>query len=255
MTACILTILLYITTQCMVPTPFKTQFTMTEGLTKFKRVYLKSFEMVHGFVNIRTGSTDTLKFTLNGTAYGITLTEKPYSTIDSLITDINTALVGVVTNVTITLAQTGSLVTPNRLKFTFTGSVRTTSFSITNTNLSKYVLRFRKGDDSLIAGVYTASCSNWNLNSDNYILLHIPSLNFANTNTSGFPTTFKIPLNSVYNQTLFYQELVSFIQFIDIDNPSLVVKDLIVTINDKYGLNLNPNGNDWSMTLAFEIWN
>ena len=64
------------TTLCPVPTPFKTQFIMIESLTKIKRVYLKSLEMIHGFANIRTGSTDTLKFTLNGTAYGITLAEK-----------------------------------------------------------------------------------------------------------------------------------------------------------------------------------
>ena len=140
------------------------------------------------------------------------------------------------------------------MKFTFTGSVTTSSFSITNTNLSKYVLGFRKGDDSLVAGVYTASCSNWNLNSDNYIIIHIPALGYANTNTSGIATTFKIPLNSVYNQTLFYQENASSIQFIDIDDQGLVLRDLIVTIYDKYGMNLNPNGNDWSMTLAFEIF-
>ena len=233
-------------------TPYKALFPMNETYTKIKRVYLKSLEMPVGYTNVSTGSTSRLQFTLNGTAYTVNLSEKNYTSVTVLVADLNSACVGIVTNVTITFSVTTSLTTPNRLIVTFSGVTATTSFSMTNTNLSKYILGFRS-TDALVSSVVSASC-NINLNPDNTIFLHIPVFNGINAHTSGIPSTFKIPLNSIYNQTYFYNEESSFYQFVDITDPNIRVKDIVVTIYDKYGLNLNSNGNDYSFTLALELW-
>ena len=58
----------------------------------------------------------------------------------------------------------------NRLQINFTGT--TTSFSIIDTNLSKYILGFRSSSDTLATNIFTASSSNYNLNVDNYINIY-----------------------------------------------------------------------------------
>lgn len=234
--------------------PYKASYTMNQTYSRIKRVYLSALELPVGFTNIRTGSTDTISFTLNGTSYSAVLAEKNYTTIASLITDINTALVGKVSNVTITLSLTSSTYTPLRLLFTFTGTTTTTSFSITDTNLSKYILGFRNSKDALTSSVYTASYANYNLNCDNYILMYIPTLNCINSCIGNQIATFKIPLNTVSNQVYFYQEESTFKQFVDIDNINLTFNTLSVILYDKFGCNLNPNGQDFSYTLCFELY-
>ena len=75
-----------------------------------------------------------------------------------------------------------------------------------------------------------------------------------NASMSGQQTTFKIPLNSVTNQVYFYQEQTSFAQWVDITDQKLTLSSLTVILADKYGKDLNPNGLDYSFTLALELW-
>ena len=230
--------------------PYKAQFPMNQTFSKIRRVFLKSLELPVGFVNIRKGSTDTLKFVLNGTTYQVTLAEKFYSTIAALTTDMTTAMVGIVPNVILTFTSTGS-----RIWITFTGSTTTSSFSIIDTNLSKYVLGFRAGKDILASSIYKASISNYNLNFDNYILMSIPSLNAVNASMSGQNCTFKIPLNCITSQVYYYFECTSFQQFIEISDVNLRVSDLTVVLYDKFGQLINPQGLDYSFSVCLELWN
>jgi hypothetical protein len=236
--------------------PYKAQFTMNQVFTNIKRVYLKSLECPVGFSNVRTGSTNVFSFVLNGTTYNVTLPEKNYTSIATLLTDLTTACVGVVSGVIMTFSLTSSLTITNRLRITFTGGTTTSSFSVIDTSkLSKYILGFRASKDVLTGGVYAASFSNYNLNPDNYISMYIPSLNGMNSSMSGQQATFKVPLNTVTNQVYFYQENSSFTQWVDITDRNLMLSALTVNIYDKYGKDLQPNGLDYSFTLSLEIWN
>ena len=125
--------------------PYKALFPMNQSFRNIKRVYLKSCEIPVSFSNIRTGSTDTLSFKINGTTYTVTLTEKYYQTIAALLTDINTACAGGFGGSIPSFAVTTSTTTPYRLKVTFTGTTVTT-FQFINTNLSQYILGFRPTD-------------------------------------------------------------------------------------------------------------
>jgi hypothetical protein len=226
---------------------YNAQFLMNQSFTKVKRVYLKSVELPVGFSNIRTGSTDTLTFILNGTYYTIVLPDKVYTSIGSLLLDINNLIKNTVTGVTITFSQNTSL--PFRLMITFSNA---NTFSIIDTNLSKYILGFRNKKDTLINNVYNASFSNYNLNCDNYVSMYIPTLNGMNASMSGQQSTFKIPLNPVSNQVYFYQKNSSFKQWIDITDKNLCFTNVTVILFDKFGKNLNPNGLDYSFTLSLE---
>ena len=229
---------------------------MNQTFRKVKRVYLSSVEFPVGFSNVRTGCTDTLKYILNGTTYIIVLPEKNYVTIASLITDLN--------NQMIMLTPVGSPILnvnylqPNRLMFNFVGTAPT-SFSIIDTNLSKYILGFRGLYDGFTntvgyAQTYMALNSNWNLNFDNYISLYIPTLG-SSSSMSNQLQTYKVPLNTVTNQVYFYQEGSSFRQWVDITDVNFTMSDFTVVVYDKFGLNLNPNGLDFSFSLSLEIWN
>lgn len=229
--------------------PYKAQFPMNQSFTKIKRVFLKSLELPVGFVNVRKGSTDTLQFVLNTVSYKVTLVEKNYTTVAALMTDLTTALVGIVPNVILTFSAVGS-----RIWITFSGSTVTSTFAIVDTNLSKYVLGFRNGKDALVSSVYKASTSNYNLNFDNYILMSIPSLNAVNACMNGQNCTFKIPLNCITSQVYYYFENSSFQQFVEINDVNLLISNLTVILYDKFGNVMNPQGLDYSFSVCFELW-
>ena len=231
---------------------YKAQYTTNQSFRNVKMVHLKSVELPVGFFNIRTGSTDTLRFTLNGTSYTVVLAERNFTTISSLVTALNAACVGKISNVTITFSITTSVSNPNRLLITFTGTVSTSTFSIIDTNLSMYVLGFRNISDTLASSIYTASSSNYNLNFDNYINMYIPSLNGMNACTSGLITTFKIPLNASNNQIYYYFDNNSFNQNVRIDDAHIIFNNITVILLDRFGNNINPNGLDWSFSLLVD---
>ena len=231
------------TTNC-----FKTVFPMTCSFRKIKKVWLKSVEATIGFPNIRTGSTNTLSYTMNGTTYITTLAEANYTTIASFLTAIQTACNTTITasGITMTFALTTN---NNNIKITFSGSTVTT-FSFVDTNLGKYICGFRT-TDTYSSNLITGS-SNYSLSTDNYINIYMPSFNSMNANQNGAYSTFKLPLNTITNQVYFYQESSSFAQSVDISDDNLVLSALTVHIYDRFGKNLNPNGLDYSFTLAVD---
>ena len=229
--------------------PYKALFPMNQSFRRIKRVYLKSVELPVGFANIRTGSTNTLSFKINGTIYTVTLTEKYYQTIAALLTDINTACAGGFGGSIPSFSVTTSTTTPYRLAVTFTGTTVTT-FQFLDTTLSKYMLGFRS-TDALAANTVNSSC-NYNLSADNYILMYIPSFNSMNANQSGQISTFKIPLMGFTNSVFYYFDMASFVQYVQITDPNLVLSGLQVILYDKWGKNLQPSGLDYSFTLEIQ---
>jgi hypothetical protein len=233
-----------------VPNSYNCQFKNHSTFKNVERIYLTSLELPVGFVNVRKGSTDTLAFNVNGSNYSVVLAEKNYSTMSVLIQDLNLACVGIVPNVVITFSQ--SLTVP-RLLITLSGTGTISSFNIIDTNLSMYILGFRKKFDSLISSIYIASYSNYNLNADNYIHLYLPNIPGINASMGGgAKSTFKIPFNTVSNNVYFYQEQSSSIQYVDTRNSNFNLSTLTAIIYDRYGVPINPRGFDWSMTLKLE---
>jgi hypothetical protein len=200
---------------------------------------------------VRTGSTNVLKFTLNGTTYTVTLPEKNYTTIASLLADLTTACGTAVSGVVMTFSLSTSTTAPYRVLITFTGTT-TSSFSMIDTNLSKYLLGFRSAQDSLVSGVYNASVSNYNLNVDSYFYLYIPSLNAINASMNGAISTFKIPMTAITNSVQYYFDNLVFQQFVQITDKNFVLSSLTCHILDRFGNNLQSNGLDWGMSLQID---
>lgn len=213
------------------------------------KIHLKSVEIPVAFFNIRTGSTDTLKFIVNGTQYNLTLVEKNYTTIASLLTYLNILMTGLLSGSGSTISINLLSSNVNKLQFTFSGTTPS-SFSIIDTNLSKYILGFRQSRDSLSTNIYNAY-SVWNLNIDNYINLYIPAF-LANANQSSQFSSFKIPLNTFNGQVYYYFENNSFPQYIEIKDSNFTLASFNAIIMDKFGNNINSMGLDYSFTLLLE---
>ena len=232
------------------PNSYNSNYKLHTTFKNVERVYLTSLELPVGFVNVRKNSTDTLSFNVNGNNYNVVLLEKNYSTIGALIQDLNLACIGAVPNITITFTQS---ILPLRLSITLSGTGTVSSFNIIDTNLSMYMLGFRKKYDSLISNVYTATYSNYNLNADNYLHLYLPNIPGINASMNGgSKSTFKIPFDSVSNNVYFFQEQTSFVQYVDCRNSNFNLSLLTAVLYDRYGNIINSRGFDYSMSLKIE---
>jgi hypothetical protein len=198
-----------------------------------------------GFNNVRNG-VNTMSFIANGTQYSIILSDKNYTTIQSLLTDLNTLLNVVFPSLTVSVISSSAFL--NRLQIY---AANLTSFSIIDTNFSLYVLGFRKSYDTFSNNYYTSKFSGYNLNADNYVTMSIPNIG-SNTFMGGQIGNFKIPLNTVQSNIYFYFDSQSFSQWIDILDKNFILKDLIVIMYDKFGNILQNNGYDFSFTLQID---
>jgi hypothetical protein len=126
--------------------PYNASYPLVSPLAKVRRIQLQSVEIPIAFPNIRSGSTNILKMTVDGTSYTILVDEGLYSTTTTLMTAINTAVALAITSNT----PVFSVNTTNSYLIDVTSSA--TSLSFTQTNLSQYILGIRS-DDSFSSSV------------------------------------------------------------------------------------------------------
>lgn len=257
-----------------------TKFQLKDRVNKIKSINLVTFEIPVLFPNIRTGSTSTFSFVLNTVTYNLNLLESNYTTIDSLITDLNAMILSYVTLELVTIVLT--INSYNKVVITIK-NVRPITFTIIDTNLSKYVLGLSsstvlldssvvstttvttvRGISSTITMIPVLSSSSYyymigvnpyNLNVDNYISIYIPRLSSSSCQGSNTNMTFKIPLNSIYNSIYYMNEYNSLKQNIEINDKNLILTELDVLLLDRFGNNLNiKNDYSFSLRITYDAW-
>ena len=78
---------------------FDTLFTLNQKYTNIKKIYLKNCEIPLGFPNVRSSNfSNVLRFVLNGVSYNATITQQNYSSISTLLTALNAAIVTAITS-------------------------------------------------------------------------------------------------------------------------------------------------------------
>jgi len=232
---------------------------MNCALRNVKRVWLKSVEMPIGFsTNVRTGSTDTFSFMVSGQQYNVVLPEKTHATITTLLADLTTAATTVVGGVIPTATMTFALTTqttgnPLRVAITLANfGSNFSTFSVVETNLSRYILGMRPGFDSFVSPVYTGGGS-YNLNPDLKIYLSISNFNALSQSMSKGRITFKIPLTAVNGQVLYWLAGNTYEQWCDIPDNNLIINQVQCQVFDRFNNPIQNNGLDWAMTLMFEM--
>jgi hypothetical protein len=237
--------------------PYSCSFQINPPLRNVSRIYLKSVEIPIGFCNVRTASSLNLfQFTMYGATFSVTITDKVYTSITTLLADLNSGIVtALLTNISAagqTMIISTSSSDPSKLVITL-GTA--TALTIVATNFSRYILGFLMSA-SISTGTTYTSTRNYLLNCDNYILLRFTNILSKNaSNNSGILANYKIPLNCTSNTIWYQEDNSSFAQYIEIVDPSVPINRISVQVLDRFGTAIYSTSNlnlDWSMTLYFE---
>ena len=261
---------------------FNANFKLSERFINIKKISLISLELPIAFYNIRIGSNNIFSFVINNARYNIPINSINYTTIESLILELNTKLNMYLYSPFVIVISI--VAATNRMRIQISGT-RPITFTMIDTNLSFYILGFRAEYDKLIDtggetitytnivnGVisstsvtsfpsatspyyYLASTSTYNLNPDNYISLYIPQLAGCVSDMTGLNSTFKIPMNCIYGMTYFFQKNLNFEQELEIRDKNMILNEMNITVFDRYGKNIDNNGLDYSLSLLIEFEN
>jgi hypothetical protein len=228
--------------------PYDTAFYFNVPIRKAKKIYLKSVEIPIGFNNIRTSSNglNEFEFTVNSVTYTIILTDKVYTSISTLLTDINNAILVLGLSFTVVLSVNST----NSNKITLTLSTSST-ITILPTGLSVNILGFTSNQS--ITGTILNASNNYLLNADNYVNMYFKNIpSNSHNNYGGVMASYKIPLNCTSNVIYYQSENQSFSQYIEITDVNYILTKLHVQILDRWGNIIPSQGLDYSFTLAIE---
>ena len=229
---------------------FDTTFTLNSAYKNIKRVSLKSLEMPIVFTNIRNDNTSNyIKMGIGPSNFTIVLPNTNYTSIQSLIADLNTyaVVVPALYRPVFSVVNTGIT---SVIRITFPSPF---NFYILDSLLANTVLGFPKGsfNDNAKTGVasYVQGSYSYNLNYDNFVSLY---LNIPSTNTSSGNRliSYKIPLNALQGMIFYLGQNNSFEQSVIISDPNYVLTSLKVQVFDRFGYPIT-NSVDYTFTLGF----
>ena len=221
---------------------FDSTFNVIQKYKNINKIYLKNAEIPIGFSNIRAqNNSNVFSFILNGITYNITIISGVYSTISSLLTALNAAILSAITALGFTFVLSAS--TTNKIIITSTGGFSTYSI-ITNTLSS--ILNITSAINQ-VAGTYTSPFI-YNLGYDTYI----PSIFSSQGNV---PSALKIPLNTNAYNILFYNtDRNDYDQSLTVSDTNFILSQMRIIMYDRYGFPLNNGSLDYSFTIAIEYY-
>ena len=234
----------------LMPNSFQTRILLPFPLYGVYRIYLKSVQLPVLFNNIRSTSNlntigiysgiDASGNKLNH--YSVIIPDGYYSTISSLLTEINNLFSSNYPAINVVFSQNST--NTNYLQ------VSTTTFStiyIDTTNLST-MLGFNSNINSISANLTVAQIP-YKLSIDDYINMYIANTSNQNINTSKVNCSFKIPLNAVNNVVFYHEQLNT--NYVNCSFNTLSYLDCYIF--DKYGYSICSGGTDYSFTLEIQF--
>ena len=238
----------------------------TDTLTSIKKIFLKSVEIPICINNIR-GPYNTFYYTIKTmsnvtTQYSFTLPDKTYTSIFTLLSDLNAAIIINVQpklqNNEIPPSFTLNSTELNKINMTFT--TNSSTFSFVNNGLLFYYLGYNinnvktSSTSILLQKTTVFSFQNvYNLSLDTYYNLNFNNISTINKNNHSFFSDFKLAINSISNTVYYANELTSYSQHILINDKNLNLSRIDITITDRYN-NILYSPIDWSLTLEFEFY-
>jgi hypothetical protein len=215
------------------------------------QISLKSLEMPILFNNIRAanGSNKIIfKFTYStftNITVTVTMPEGNYININTILSALNSAIVTATTG----YAGLSLVFLLYPLTNLITISTNATALTLTPTILLTNVLGFKSTD---VYASFAVNASNaYNLNYDNYILMHFLNIPISGENANGRNSSFKIPINGTTGSIIYIGENTTYKQKQSINDTYLVIDKIAVVISDRFGFRINGMGGDYSFTLEF----
>jgi hypothetical protein len=233
---------------------YNTNILINKPISNIKEISLKSLEMPLFFNNIGNGNSSTLfliKFsysTYNNISIGISIPEDNYISISSLLYALNSAISSALVSysglsIVLSVVNTYYIQIDHNCK----------TLILTKCILINYILGF---NNNLNTTSPIISTNFYNLNIDNYLTMYITNLSGADsTNVNGRLLSFKIPLNTVNGNILYYGESSTFIQTISITDPKFILTSMHKMILARFGFPINGGNAHYSFTLGINFDN
>ena len=242
-------------------TPYRCNYDLYQTFSRLKRVTLSSVEFPICFPNVRANWNVTLPFIINGKNYNAVLLETNYTSIATLVTDLNNACITAING------DTGAGGVAVKLTFSESnGFIRATAvggmFGLLPSNLAKYMLGYviDPSKTNYLTNISLVAYNKWTLQADLFFSMYIPQFHAMNTNgRNGLATSFKIPLNIsglflLYTSyCVFFTENNGFKQYLECTDSSLMFSTITVIIQDQYGNDVTQNILNYSATFCFEM--
>ena len=255
---------------------YDTKMNMSSPINNIKNIALKSVELAFVAQNIRSANrSNVLPFLIRYNAIDnfitITLKDKNYTSISTLLGDINTAISVKIASVPamagctvlfyVNPLDTSKIIikanadTPvgqpyNTFGF-YDGILTKTILGIaTATALNNYTGDIAVRNVDNFSYVTATNC--YNLQPDNYYNMSFTNIQTAPSNANGQATTFKIPLNGSFGEVIYYSENEGSEQVIYVDRPNTNLSYLNMVITDRWGFPVYGYGSQISFTLSVE---
>ena len=233
----------------LAPNSFQTRVYLPYPLYGCLRIFLKNLQLPLAINNIRSSSNlNTFSIYSGIDASGnkinnltVILSDGNYSTISSLLTEINNLFLSNYPSYNVVLSQNST--NNNYLEITSTSF---TSIYVEDTNLSN-MLGFNSNFNTIGTNITNANII-YRLSIDDYINLYIANTSNTCINTNKGLSSFKIPLNSI-NGVVYYFETSNAI-FTNCDFGTISYLDIYIF--DKLNYSLNSMGVDYSFTLQID---
>ncbi len=233
---------------------FNTVFSLSRPITGCKRMYLKSVEMPLVFNTVRAANNSNIlsiyPYSDPNTVYTIILPDKSYSSVSTLLNDINSALSTNYPSLGITFQMNGNLVQmnyPTTSQWDYGANFQDNLLTQTILGFDPAFYVFENPNGVLLG--------NWlpQLNYDLYLNMLFYKFPNNNPNNGLVPCSFKLPLNAPNGPGIVYYngENSTFLQYIDIPENT-TINQIGIAILDRYGFSINNGGSDWSLTLLLE---
>lgn len=263
--------------QNMASQAFNTRLSMSSAIKNIKSISLKSVEFPFQQFNVRSTNTSIqMRVIYNGISKteNLTIKEKNYTDILSLLTDLNTAFATKISSITelagffvvfsLNPLNNKVLITSNPDRAEVAGIVVYGNLILEFSKLLYNILGFyyiNNYDANKFYGVlgsttdlnsYLPCAGNYNLQPDNYFNMSFTNIETSPSNANGNATTFKIPLNGSYGEVIYYTVSDGSEQKVYIDRPNTTLDYLNLVITDRWGFPVYSNGANISFTLNIE---
>lgn len=223
---------------------FNATFNLQKTYTKIKNIHIKNVELPICFPNIRSGNlSNNLQFSINSVNYSTTITERNYTTISALLTDLNTAIATTLTSSGFTLVLSTGI--KNNLIVTMTGAL--TNLTIRNTTLS-IILGLNGATTSSLS--YT-SPNSFNINYDLYVLMSFDNIPSVFSSSGNIRSALKIPLGTNYaNINNYFSHRSDNDMSLIVYDANFIFQNLQIKFYDRFGYVLSNNNVDYSFTIS-----
>jgi hypothetical protein len=219
---------------------------LPQPLSGVKKIYLKSFTTTVLFPTVRSASNSNfIDVVCNGTTKRISLVDKIYTSITTLVADLNTA--------------SAVLFPSQNILFSidsYSGNVMVASSSfatitVMDSNLG-YILGFRSGINTNGTNYCTAAYL-YNLAMDSFVYLYISNISTVfSPNCNRINCSFKIPINTGSYNVNYTSTNLNYEEYIEITNPNMPISELRIQVIDRFGYNLASAGAPLAVSFAME---